>query len=376
MTLGGNPTMAPERTTSRRALLTASAAVGAAALAAGTGTGAHADDTDPARRDGRAAGLADTVLAALRRHRLVAFGESGTHGLQEHHDAVTQLLVDPRLPAVLDDIVVEFGNARYQQTVDGFVSGTPVDNATLRQVWRNTTQSPVETWDAPVFEQLFRTVRAVNQTLRPAHRIRVLLGDPPIDWPTITNGDQLSAFLMERGAHAGTVVRDEVLRKGRRALILYGDGHVLHPSGIEKEAGERAFVITGLVPLAGDPAGLDRRLAGYPPRTTIPTAGTWLGSLDAGNVYPNAFRGPSGQPINAMCGVPLGTVVDAGVYFGQSNRLTVSWPNPASYLDPAYWDELRRRNDLQGGRGDLDALRREQPATLTLATLPPFMRCS
>lgn len=56
--------------------------------------------------------LAGAVLEAFTRHRLVGIGES--HGLQNHQDALQMLLTDPRLPAALDDIVAESGNARYQ----------------------------------------------------------------------------------------------------------------------------------------------------------------------------------------------------------------------------------------------------------------------
>ena len=98
--------------------------------------------------------LAGTLLEAFTRHRLVGTGES--HGLQNHHDALQMLLTDPRLPAALGDIVVEFGNARYQDTVDRFIAGEPVADADLRIVWRNTMQSPRQTWDAPVYEQLAR----------------------------------------------------------------------------------------------------------------------------------------------------------------------------------------------------------------------------
>jgi hypothetical protein len=100
--------------------------------------------------------LAGTVLEPFTRHRLVGIGES--HGLQSHHDALQMLLTDPRLPAALNDIVVEFGNARYQDTVDRFIAGGPVADADLdlRMVWRNTTQSLRQTWDAPVYEQLAR----------------------------------------------------------------------------------------------------------------------------------------------------------------------------------------------------------------------------
>lgn len=41
--------------------------------------------------------------------------------------------------------------------------------------------------------------------------------------------------------------------------------------------------------------------------------------------------------------------------------LTVSWPDPATFLDPAYWGELQRRNALQGGTVRLDGYRQEHP---------------
>jgi hypothetical protein len=54
-------------------------------------------------------GLADAILEAFKSHRLVGLGE--IHGLQTHGDALTLLLSDPRLPEVVDDIAVQFGNA-------------------------------------------------------------------------------------------------------------------------------------------------------------------------------------------------------------------------------------------------------------------------
>jgi len=84
--------------------------------------------------------LADTVLDAFTGQRLVGIGES--HGLQNHHDALQLLLMDPRLPEVVDDIVVEFGNARYQDTMDRFIAGRPVADADLRAVWRTPRNHP------------------------------------------------------------------------------------------------------------------------------------------------------------------------------------------------------------------------------------------
>ena len=325
--------------------------------------------------------LAGTVLDAFTRHRLVGIGES--HGLQDHHDALQLLLADPRLPEVADDIVVEFGNARYQDTMDRFIAGQPVADADLRAVWRNTTQSPRQTWDAPVYEQFYRTVRAVNRARPAGRQIRVLLGDPPIDWAAITDGSGIGAVLAQRNAHAASVVEQQVLAKGRRALLCYGAAHLVHPglslrmppslaSIIEQRTGERMYTIGDLVPSAADPGGLAGQLSRYPRGAVIPAAGTWLGSVDAGLLFHVIAFGPNRAPVNPFRGVPLGSLLDAGLYLGQPGDLTASRPNPAIYLDPAYWKELQRRNTLLGGRAvNLDSYRREQPAQYPLPQLSP-----
>src|SRR3954447_2510240 len=261
---------------SRRRLIAASAAgLGAAAAAPAVVSGA----ARAASPGARAAGLADAVFAAFRTHRVVGLGE--VHGLQEHHDALATVLADPRLPQVVDAVLVEFGNALHQDTLDRFTAGAPVDNPELRRVWRDTTQSPLATWDPPVYEQVYRTVRPVNRR-RPGHpRIRVLAGDPPIDWSQVSTRSQLEAFMLQRDTHAATVLEREVLARGGRALVCYGAGHLLHRNSvIERQAGERMYTIATLAPLAGDPGGLAARLARYPGGTVIPTARGWLGEFD------------------------------------------------------------------------------------------------
>src|ERR1017187_2466472 len=162
------------RSTRRRFLSASAAGLGAISVAGLADSGrarAQAAGATPA-----AGQLADAVLEALTTHRLVGIGEA--EGLQNHHDALQALITDPRVPEVVNDIVVEFGNARYQNTIDRFIAGHPVHNAELRQVWRNTTQSLLNTWDPPVYEQFYRTVRAANWPLPAAQQMRGLLGDP------------------------------------------------------------------------------------------------------------------------------------------------------------------------------------------------------
>jgi hypothetical protein len=359
----------------RRFLGTAAAGVGAACAAGLTGcaTGVSGSQAAPGR------GIADAVLEAFKTHRLVGLGEA--HNLQNHHDALTLLLTDPRLPGVVDDIVVEFGNALYQPTIDRFIVGQPVANSDLRPVWRNTSQSPLSTWDEPVYEQFYRTVRAVNAPLPLGRQIRVLLGDPPVDWSTITSRDQLRAVAgPQRDTHPASVIETQVLAKGRRALICYGLGHLTHGGSlaglIERQTGERPYLIGDFVPLAGDPGGLARKFSRYTQDTVVPTAGTWLGSADAGLFSPDLQGARNSQLTNAWCGFRLGTLIDAALYLGQPEDLTSSWWNPAIFLDPEYWRELQRRNALNGNVVDLDSYQQQDlPALFPLTTLPPSQEC-
>jgi hypothetical protein len=303
--------------------------------------------------------LADAVITAFEQHRVVAIGEMHSH--QEHHDALQIMLADPRLPEAVDDIVVEFGNSLYQPVMDRFTVGPAMENHELRQVWRNTTQSPLQTWDQPIYEHFYRTVRAANWPLPADKQIRVLLGDPPIDWSTVTTQQQLAPFGAERDSYPASLVEQEVLAKGRRALICYGGVHVAHSykgkgSGavalIEEHTGERAYVIAA----AGHP-----RLSSYPRRSVIACKGTWLEAADSGQFdYLPAYT----------CGVPLGLLTDAVLYLGQLADQTQTPWNPAIYLDPVYWAELQRRNAIKGNTVDLAQLRQELPVAWPLPTAP------
>jgi hypothetical protein len=135
-------------------------------------------------------------------------------------------------PLLLDkitDIVVEFGNAHYQEIADQFLlTDQSVAKADLQQIWR--TASGNILWDAPVYEQFFVTIRAINWTLSPSRRLRVLLGDPPFDPYTYDfaspNEETISAWFA-RGTHYAAAVEQEVMQKGRRALLIAGRYHLL-----------------------------------------------------------------------------------------------------------------------------------------------------
>ena len=164
------------------------------------------------------------ILDAFRTHPLVALGE-GQHWNLQGHAYRMSLIHDRRLAAAVNDIVVEFGGARYQHVIDRYVAGGDVPFEELRHVWEDTTMANT-VFDMPIYEELFRAVRDVNRSLPADTRLRVLLGDPPIDWAKVSSGEEILDLMYERDAFAADLVRKEVLAKHRRALLLYADGHL------------------------------------------------------------------------------------------------------------------------------------------------------
>jgi hypothetical protein len=200
------------------------------------------------------------------------------------------LIRDPRFAAVVNDILVEFGNSRYQAVMDRFVSGERVPDEDLRKVWQNTTMAGT-IWDRPIYEEFFRAVRTLNATLPPDRRLRVLLGDPPIDWDAIRTEEDLRSArksLPGRSTHPADVLIKESLAKGRRSLVVYGGLHLIRQNAtgpnliehVERAGGTRAFVVL-THPLARlDAIGVNHETWPYP-RLALPDNSSLASQMDA-----------------------------------------------------------------------------------------------
>jgi hypothetical protein len=291
------------------------------------------------------------LLDAFDQTPLVALGER--HSLQEAADFLVALLHHPRFPETVQAIVVEFGNARYQPLIDRFLSGEPVANHDLRPVWRD-----AFSWgamDAPIYEQFFRTVRAINRTIPPARHIRVLLGDPPIEWQTVQDWRDIHPFL-ERDHHFAAVVDQEIVAHGYRALLLAGLLHFVRtpahtashrPNVVERLDARYPGMTSVIVPHVGFShrnAELEPRLAAWPIPSLVWVGGTWVGELDPRILF---VAGQPAEDAERYAGTTLRDVADGYLYLGLRATLTRSHPNPAIYRgDAAYLAELERRRAL------------------------------
>lgn len=166
----------------------------------------------------------DAIIKAFDSYSIVGLSE-GPHGNEQGHAFRLRLLRDPRFAATVNDIVVESGSARYQDVVDRYMQGEDVPTVTMRDVFENAVPAtPV--WDPPMYAEFFRAVRALNRVLPRERQLRVLLGDPPIDWDTVKTQDDYMMLVRQRDSHPAGVIRREVLARNRHALVIYGEGHL------------------------------------------------------------------------------------------------------------------------------------------------------
>ncbi|MEQ1898585.1 MAG: hypothetical protein ABL971_14495 [Vicinamibacterales bacterium] len=111
--------------------------------------------------------------------------------------------------------------------MDRYVNGAPVSDAEMSPIWNDTTQQqipgPMWTGEVPA---LYRAVREINTRLPLERRVRILLGDPPIDWATVKTPDDFQPWLGQRDTFPAQVLHRDVLARGRRALVLFGTGHL------------------------------------------------------------------------------------------------------------------------------------------------------
>jgi len=172
------------------------------------------------------------IVDAFKFHPIVALGE-GNHGNLQGHAFRLSLLRDPRFQQTVNDIVVEFGNSRYQEMVDRFVTGSDIPYKDLRRIWIDTTQ--VQTvWDVPIYEEFYRAVREVNASLPKSRPLRVLLGDAAIDWNKVHSKEDYNNQPERLDSSVADLIEREVLNRKRRALVIYGDVHFLRKKVVWK----------------------------------------------------------------------------------------------------------------------------------------------
>jgi outer membrane protein OmpA-like peptidoglycan-associated protein len=274
------------------------------------------------------------LASAVQQHRLVAIGEH--HGSTETKNLLAALLRHPNVAGIVNDIVVEFGNARYQELMDAYVAGETVSLSALRGAWENTSQV-TGVWLSPIYAAIFGDVRSLNATLPPAKRFRVLLGDPPIDWTRITSpaDEDMNDW---RDAHFAWVVDKQVIRRNRRAILFIGGAHlsrrVVFPNSLIHLLDRRypgQTLVADVIEPEKMEAALGSRVLRWPAWSAAPVRGSWLGRAEAARTGFNFSTGTIEENIDVALYLSPRLLSSAGP--------EIDWNSP-------YGAELQRRQAL------------------------------
>lgn len=280
------------------------------------------------------------IVRAFREYPLAALSEM--HGNAESQALFTSVIRDSGFQNLVSDIVVEFGNGRYQDVVDRYLAGDRVPRQELSRVWRDTTQiSGIFT--LPMYEEMLRAVRDVNLTLAPERRLRVWLGDPPIDWDAVTSpaDEDMNDW---RDAFFARIVEDRIRKNGRRALLFIGGAHisrtVIFPNSLihlldARRPGET--LVVSVLDMGSVTPQVAARLRQWPVGVAASVRGSWLDRLDGGEVGFRFSRGTLERDIDAVALL-------------SHTRLTYAPPPPIDASSP-YGAEFERRRRLAVATG-------------------------
>lgn len=308
---------------------------------------------------------ADVVADLARqfdRHSLVMIGEF--HRSREIHALLQTLLHDPRFVCRADDVVVEFGNSRLQALADAYIDGTELTDQQRRSMWRETAV-PL-TWNSPLYEAVYASVREVNQRQLCDHRVRLVLADAPLDWARIHNVEDYRAFV-DRDSAMATVVEREVLARGHRALVITGQYHVLRDVPSDLFDGPDAQVLVQRLERAHPgcafvavavPVPEAAMVLKLPPPPSLTLVQGRVGRADFGlarSQWKAPERGKQAPETRNISGrrLRMRDVVDALLNLGGDHSV---YPSPTIYLDTAFQVELRRRASIIKDYGGQDFL--------------------
>ncbi len=191
-----------------------------------------------------------TLIAAFDQVDVVALGEA--HLRRVDSDLRIALVRHPDFAKKVRSIVIECGSVTEQSTLDRYIRGESVPRVQLERVWKATAETTNGFCDAPIYADFLAAVRDVNSRLPAEARIRMFGGHPG---PGASRGVETTAL---------SVLKEQVLQKHGKALMIYGAAH---------------FYLTGTpdyLASMGDDIGLARRLdVDYPGRTltVIPIGG-------------------------------------------------------------------------------------------------------
>jgi Haem-binding uptake, Tiki superfamily, ChaN len=150
-------------------------------------------------------GVVGALISVYDQFDVVALGEM--HERRIDSDLRIALVRHPDFAKKVRSIVVEFATTTEQTTLDRYIRGENVSRAQLERVRPSQFGSLVS--ENPMYEDFFAAVREVNSRLPADARIRVFGGEDN----------------RNRDTAAVSILKEQVLQKHGKALVIYGHAH-------------------------------------------------------------------------------------------------------------------------------------------------------
>ncbi len=266
------------------------------------------------------------IIDLFDTYDVVAFGEY--HDSPKIFSLYNELINNQSFREKVDIIVFEVANSIHQNLIDRYVDGANVSIEELSKVWRDASNSGSQIGDPQLFIDFFKAIREVNKSSPPEERLKVLAGDPPIDWSHVKTREDLSPFMEDRDRHYGELVFNEVLAKNKRAFLIMGAGH-FYPSTYSSSEYCITKKIKDIYPnkVYVVNVRVDKQLfdMGYPEPSMLPVSIPEVGNMSVSDLNPL---------------VKLKAEIDAIIFMGE---LVKEIPAPFDRANPYYEEFLRRK---------------------------------
>ena len=307
------------------------------------------------------------IIKAFDGHSIVMLGE--LHGNKQQYELLRRLVLSDDFNAKVDDLVLEYGNSLYQDVVDHYVAGENIPEEAVQKAWRNTTAIGAP---SPIYGWLYAAVREANR--KRTRKLRIVLGDVYVNWNRVKDREDLGPFVANRDPFYASVVREEVIARHHRALLVAGYPHFLRssagPNVIESElrtAGAKTFVIVPGTNTVGGYDDLDKRFDSWKSPSIVLLKGNWVGQLPAMPVLSGGTI-----PVPPEDKLTLEGAADAFLYLGPRDSLAQLHTTRAELQGTAYGKEIERRLEIMFGRPvDFVSTQKETPEFSRNSGPPP-----
>lgn len=281
--------------------------------------------------------LSKDFTRLLQSHSLLALGD--IHGSQKPVELLISLLNYPDFSIQIDDIVVEFGNARFQALADQYVlAGSDVNDKELQKIWRDTLFFMA--WQTPQYRRLIDALQRYNK--QHSKKIRLVLAEPEFNWQTVT-AENWRALTQLREEGYTKRIEQEVVAKQRKAILLFGTFHHIKSPVVLKSQlklftsvvarlSARQVQVVSIWPHMG--AALPKQ---YRPPMLLNLADDPYGHTPASSIssrFPDSLQ--------------MKDVADYYLYLGEDHR--DAEPDMVNRNDLLWRKEMHRRARLIGGR--------------------------